>query len=285
MDWTERYGALCAKMKRWVPGRAALGALVLMPVLSATALGQSWLASDDANQQNLGPAAAKGALIWSHGRSINSEDWKAPTPPYVAALREGGWDTFRFNRWRTGDTLPDSAAALVAYVHQLKADGYARVVLAGQSFGAFLSLMAADDTDEVDAVVATAPAAFGSFSDFYDTWRQNADALYPLLEAVRSRVMVFYFHGDDFDPGGRGSRSQEILEARHIGHVVIDQPPELVGHWAASTPRFVERFGRCILDFVDAKGDELGSRCDGAPVRVADRPPAPDHGGGAALVR
>ena len=68
--------------------------------------------------------------------------------------------------------------------------------------------MAADASAEVDAVVATAPAAYGSFDEFYDSWRLNATKLYPLLEQVqRARVMVFYFHGDDFDPGGRGDRS------------------------------------------------------------------------------
>jgi len=80
-------------------------------------------------------------------------------------------------------------------------------------------------------VIATAPAPIGSFDDFYDAYRLNATKLYPLLEQVkRARIMMFYFHGDDFDPGGRGERSREILAARGVGFAVVDQPAFLTGH-------------------------------------------------------
>jgi pimeloyl-ACP methyl ester carboxylesterase len=200
----------------------------------------------------VGPAKAKGVVVWSHGRSINSEDSQSPTPAYLRALREDGWDVMRFDRLSRGDTLTDSTKHLVDHAAALKHKGYKQVMLAGQSFGAFLSLMAADASPDVDAVLATAPAAYGSFDDFFDSWRLNATKLYPLLESVkRARVMVFYFHGDDFDPGGRGERSREILARRGLGHAVIDQPAYLTSHWAASTGVFVRRFGNCIRDFAD----------------------------------
>jgi hypothetical protein len=114
-------------------------------------------------------------------------------------------------------------------------------------------LMAADASEDVDAVVATAPAAFGDFEEFYETWRLNSTRLYPLLERIkRARVMLFYFHGDDFDPGGRGERSRAILSDRQIGFSVVDQPAFLAGHWASSTGLFLRRFGSCIRDFIDA---------------------------------
>jgi pimeloyl-ACP methyl ester carboxylesterase len=213
----------------------------------------------------LGPERAMGAVIWNHGRSINVEDSESPTPPYLRALRDAGWDVLRFNRLRDGDTLTASTRRLVEQVGQLKHKGYRRVVLAGQSFGAFLVLMAADASEDVDAVVATSPAAFGSFDEFYDSWRLNATRLYPLLERVkRARVMLFYFHGDDFDPGGRGERSRAILSARQIGFSVVDQPAFLVGHWASSTGLFLRRFGDCIRDFVDAAKIEGERVCEPA---------------------
>jgi pimeloyl-ACP methyl ester carboxylesterase len=199
-----------------------------------------------------GPGKAKGVVIWSHGRSINAEDSQSPTPAYLSVLREDGWDVMRFDRLSRGDTLTESTKKLVEYSAKLKHSGYKQVVLAGQSFGAFLSLMAADASPEVDAVVATAPAAYGSFDDFYDSWRLNATKLYPLLEGVkRARVMVFYFHGDDFDPGGRGERSRSILSSRGVGYSVVDQPAFLSGHWASSSGLFLRRFGSCIRDFAD----------------------------------
>ena len=211
-------------------------------------------------QDLLGPERAMGVLVWSHGRSMTVEDSESATPPFLRVLRDGGWDVLRFDRPREGDTLTDSTRRLVDHVARLKHKGYRRIVLAGQSFGAFLALMAADASDDVDAVVATAPAAFGSFDEFYSTWRLNAIRLYPVLEQVRrARVMLFYFHGDDFDPGGRGERSRAILSEHGIGFTVVDQPAFLAGHWASSTGLFLRRFGGCIQDFVDADAlkDEL----------------------------
>lgn len=207
-------------------------------------------------EQALGPKKAKGVVVWSHGRSVTTEDSQSPTPAYLQKLRDDGWDVMRFDRLSRGDTLTDSTRRLVDHTAALKKKGYKQVVLAGQSFGAFLSLMAADASPQVDAVIATAPAAYGSFDEFYDSWWLNATKLYPLIEQVkRARVMVFYFHGDNFDPGGRGDRSREILTERGLGFSVVDQPAYLTTHWAASSGLFLRRFGDCIRDF--ANNDEL----------------------------
>lgn len=203
----------------------------------------------------IGPQQARGVVVWSHGRSLDTEDYKSPTPPYLRVLRDSGWDVLRFDRLRDDDSLSRSTGHLVRIAAQLKQHGYHRVVLAGQSFGAFLALMAADDSDAVDAVVATAPAAFGDFDEFYDTWRLNATRLYPVLQEIkRARVMLFFFHGDDFDPGGRGGKSRAILSRHGTGFAVIDQPAYLVGHWVSSTGLFMRRFGDCVRDFIDDDG-------------------------------
>jgi pimeloyl-ACP methyl ester carboxylesterase len=192
-------------------------------------------------------------IVWSHGRSINAEDSESPTPDYLFALRDDGWDVMRFDRKSHGDTLSDSSKRLTEYAVQLKHDGYKQVILSGQSFGAFLSLMAADDSDQVDAVIATAPAAYGSFDDFYDSWHLNATRLYPILEKVKhARIMLAFFHDDDFDPGGRGEKSREILASRNLGRIILDQPAFLKGHWAAHTGLFLRRYGPCIRHFANA---------------------------------
>ena len=250
-------------MRRRFAARA-WGFLVAFAVLIGGPAGAAGL--DPAfTQPLLGPERAAGAVVWNHGRSINTEDSESPTPPYLRALRDDGWDVLRFNRLREGDTLTASTRRLVEQVGQLKHKGYRRIVLVGQSFGAFLALMAADASEDVDAVVATAPAAFGNFDEFYDSWRLNATRLYPLLERIKwARVMLFYFHGDDFDPGGRGEKSRAILSARQIGFSVVDQPPFLVGHWASSTGLFLRRFGNCVRDFIDAAKIEGERVCEPA---------------------
>jgi pimeloyl-ACP methyl ester carboxylesterase len=237
-------------MERLLPPRLAgvifaVGLLVSVPAFA--------LGLDPAlPEPNVGPAQAKGVVVWSHGRSINEEDYKSPSPIYLRALRDDGWDILRFDRLADDDTLSASSRRLAGYAAALKREGYKQIVLAGQSFGGFLSLMAADDSREVDAVIATAPAAYGNFQDFYGSWRLNATKLYPLLRQVKTaRVMVFYFHDDDFDPGGRGEHSREILGESGRGYAVIDQPAYLTTHWAASTGLFLRRFGSCIARFID----------------------------------
>ena len=82
------------------------------------------------NEALLGPDQAIGAVVWNHGRSINTEDSDSPTPPYLRVLRDAGWDVLRFNRSRDGDTLTASTRRLVELVGQLKRKGYHRIVLA-----------------------------------------------------------------------------------------------------------------------------------------------------------
>ena len=55
--------------------------------------------------------------------------------------------------------------------------GYRKIVLAGQSFGGYVSLEAADSTDDVDAVVALAPGV------------RSADASGRLDPAITDRIL------------------------------------------------------------------------------------------------
>src|SRR6202034_1095955 len=135
-------------------GAAAIVAVLALPLEAAAAQDQLVPAQDETSL--LGAARAQGAVIWSHGRSLQKECSLVPTPDYISAFRAAGWDTFRLNRPSIIDTLPDSAATLAGEAEGLKHRGYRRVVLAGQSFGAFISLIAADHSDAVDAVIATA---------------------------------------------------------------------------------------------------------------------------------
>jgi hypothetical protein len=85
-----------------------------------------------------------------------------------------------------------------------------------------------------------------------------------LLEKVRrARVLLFYFHGDEFDPGGRGDRSREILASRGVQHYIVDQPRALLGHLAASSGLFTRRYAQCLSDFLDAEHVRPDMRCEG----------------------
>jgi hypothetical protein len=103
----------------------------------------------------------------------------------------------------------------------------------------------------------------------------NATQLYPLLaRVIRARVMLFYFHGDEFDPGGRGERSRDILAKRHLDYVVIDQPRQLATHWAAGTPLFAQLYGGCILAFLEASQFAPDAQCNGGTYWAAAPTPS-----------
>jgi pimeloyl-ACP methyl ester carboxylesterase len=230
-----------------------------------------------------GPQAAAGVVIYSHGRALHSEDSLSPSPLYLRDLAAAGWDAMRFNRPSREDTLTASATDLAARVRALKAEGYAHVVLAGQSFGAFLSIMAAAQGPDVDAVIAMAPAAFGSFYDSYDSWQLNASELYRHLSGLRgTRVLLGFFHGDDYDPGGRAAVADAILAAHDVPHLILDQPRGLVGHLAAATRPFAERYDECLERFLADTAlrgavsceslEAIGATAGLAPIRTPSGP-------------
>lgn len=242
---------------------AATGVMAGLTAAATPAAAQIILKPAYGESSMLGAGKARGAVVWSHGRSVESEDSESPTPIYMKALRDAGWDVYRLDRMRVSDTLSNSARALAGYADSLKSKGYRQVVLTGQSFGAFISLMAAGQTERIDAVVGTAPAAFGNFTEAYDSYRENANQLWPILRNVRqARVMLFFFHGDDFDPGGRGEPARNTLAQRGLNHLVIDQPALLAGHGAANTGLFVRRFGACIVRFAEAPAGPNDPPCD-----------------------
>jgi pimeloyl-ACP methyl ester carboxylesterase len=240
---------------------AILAAAALSP-RTAAAQTQFVPAQDAASL--LGGGRALGAVIWSHGRSLQKECSLAPTPDYIGAFRAAGWDTFRLNRPSITDTLPGSASALADEAEALKRSGYRRVVLAGQSFGAFISLIAAARSDAVDAVIATAPAAYGSSLSNPAGYDLNATRLYDLLGAVRrAHVALFFFEGDIFDPGGRAPMADEILRARGLAHLIVDRPAELTTHWGSIGTAFTAQFAQCLVAFA-ADGAARGAlECHG----------------------
>lgn len=235
----------------------AIGLAVLLPApapaaaASPAAKPAMWVEPAVPEQAPLGPERAAGAIVWAHGLSLHEEDSRAPTPPYIRALAEQGWDTFRLNRLRQADSLDGTGARLAKAARDLRAQGYARIGLAGQSFGAFAALAAVAEDGVADAVVATAPAAYGSFTDSFGTWRANATELYRLLRQVGTTpLMTVFFHGDGYDPGGRGDMTRAIRGNRPVRDLIIDQPADLIGHSAAASGLFARRFAGCIGRFV-----------------------------------
>jgi hypothetical protein len=110
-------------------------------VAAAQARAQPVLVADGGEGTQRGPAAAAGAVIWNHAGDAPRATDPAPAI-FVEVLRDAGYDVFRLERPPEGDTIRASTLALVDAGKGLRARGYARIVLAGQSAGGWIAIAA-----------------------------------------------------------------------------------------------------------------------------------------------
>jgi pimeloyl-ACP methyl ester carboxylesterase len=203
-----------------------------------------------------GPQAAEGVIVFSHGYGGPQADRSRRLLPGVTAmLNDAGWDVMEFERDPAEDHVGASLPALSRALPMLHRAGYRRVVLAGQSRGAWQSVMAAAERPElVHAVIALAPAAHGQASG-PNTLGVALDDFRRLLAGLPAdgpRLAVAVFEGDPFDPdpaaraalvaGRAGSRSAPTL-ALHP-----ERPVE--GHGGGNHWRFTQGHGPCLMSLV-----------------------------------
>src|SRR3954462_12075472 len=240
--------------------------LALLAVVPAPARAQFALEPAFPAAPLLGPTRAPGAVIWNHGKPPYRGADGDMLPFYLDRLREAGWDVFRLERDWSSDNLALSPAALRVHVGAVYQQGYRKVGLAGQSSGAWISLLVAASAPPIHAVIATAPAAFGRYPDSR-VYHKNADELYPILDRIRdTRVMMFMFEGDSYDTGDRGVPARAILDGNRVDNNVVAYPRGGDGHGAANWNGFATRFGPCIARFIDPKRPAAEAGCDRDPV-------------------
>lgn len=223
--------------------------------------GPGWSLASDERFLWQGPRAARGAYLWAHGRAAGGQDSRGGQPqPHVRIFNNAGYDVLRLDRAPATDETEAAAAWLRASLSELRAQGYARVVVGGQSRGAWNALQALDRPGLADAVVAIAPAAHGAAGSA--AWAWALDDLRQIVRMARSpqaRVAIANFTGDEFDPDpeGRARIFRSLSEPRIGALLLLDRPPGMEGHAAGADARFTQRYGACLLEFVEGRS----SRC------------------------
>jgi hypothetical protein len=195
-----------------------------------------------------GPQAARGLLVWAHGKGNGYDGRGQQPPPSVRALNNAGFDIVRFERAPSMDYVDEAADWLRKGLATLRARGWRMVVVGGQSRGAWNSLQVLDTPGVADAVIAVSPASFSGPAS------QEAD-LSRILRAIRSsnaRVVVAQFKGDVYvrDMPERIAMLRDMLPGRVAAALVLDQPDGITGHGAGNSSDFARRFGPCLLRFV-----------------------------------
>jgi pimeloyl-ACP methyl ester carboxylesterase len=205
-----------------------------------------------------GPEAARGVLVWGHGYGgPGTDNRNRPAPGLVAALNDAGWDVLRFDRHPGDDALTAALPRLISGLPALRAAGYRRILLGGQSRGGWQAILAGSETPAlVEAVIATAPAAHGeagrgnNLGAAIDDFRR----LLAGLPAEGPRLLVALFDGDDFDPDPeRRAAMLEALAAQRPAPLLALWPQQGIrGHRGAADPRFAQFFAGCVVSLVQA---------------------------------
>ncbi len=232
--------------------RAALLLLLLFLPMGAARAEQAGPLMRDPSGAAQG-LAARGALVWVH--PFAREAPAPAAPEFAARLQAEGYDLWRFDRAGGPDPLVEGAARLAAGTAALRARGYRRVVLLGESRGAFIMLVALDSPGLADAVILAAPAAHGrsaarrpqALADFAQT-----------LEAAAPgpRLALFLFDDDAWDPDPAARAALFRTAAARLGGpaLLVDRPAAPTGHGGLQAPEFDALFGACLARWLDFDG-------------------------------
>ncbi len=207
-------------------------------------------------QPRQGPEQALGVLIWSPGAGDNGQHPRADTGdvPYILDwLYNDGWDVVYMHRHgpRLFEDRPRHAAAIRQAAADLRADGYKRVIVAGQSSGGTYSMLAADESLNAYGLLLMASGPSTGPLPFRDA----------LDAATAARVAVIHFR-EDTTIRQRNAMTVAQLLARKPHSLNIFEPPGMAGHSAGFRSDFSNRFGDCLMQFFDPARTPTGQECD-----------------------
>jgi len=127
-------------------------------------------------------------------------------------------------------------------------EGYARVILAGQSFGGYIALDAAESSKDIYGVVAMAPGVTtrggGSRFDAGTTERTLGRL------SVERQVLILPRDDQLFNSVARGPGAVAALVGRAGSSLLLDERYDIVGHGAGTTGKFAIKYGPCLVQYV-----------------------------------
>lgn len=180
--------------------------------------------------------------------------------------RATGWDVIDADFPHQIDTQlmygeADKIAA-ASYVErrlkELKAKGYQRIIVGGQSIGGWTALVVSTHPHQaLDATLLVVPAccawSYGGGADPANAEFANNKIYFDQLVArVRYPTAAIFFAEDEFEPGDRGANASKMLTDHHVANLIIDHPSGFAGHGSAWLPVFDYEFRNCIVAFLQA---------------------------------
>jgi pimeloyl-ACP methyl ester carboxylesterase len=214
--------------------------------------------------REVGPATAKGVVYFIRGWSVGLglDDFRL-TPYATQSLATGGWDVIgaKYPNRSIGPhdnyaSVPAAAEFVRARAAALKAQGYKRVIVAGQSWGAWVAVAAAQAEDfAADALWLTVPNIYGPRITEHGAVNRefplNRTKFAALLPNLRTPAILETFAGDKWDPGNLATLVRSHYQSLSRPDFVIDKPGGFVGHFSGWLPVYDYAFGQCIEAFLE----------------------------------
>lgn len=234
------------------PGRAWQAS----PAPSAPLIGASnHVFVPDARYLWRGPQAAAGIYVWGHGKaSGNVTDLRGQQPhPHVRRMNNLGFDIVRFDRDPDGDDVGRAEGWLRQGLSQLRAMGWRKVIVGGQSRGGWNALQMLRHPGLADGIVSVATATHGTSSVGMDRQNREHDELRQMLSGLAqqpTRVVIVQFQDDPFisNPARRLELYEDRVRPKVGALVIIDRPPPFTGHGAGGQHAFGQKFSTCMAD-------------------------------------
>lgn len=199
------------------------------------------------------PASAENRLILY---TVGTDAPDTP-PPVLARFRDEGW-TIRVNRVPVDFKREhELGKALFAQARAARDEGFSRVVLAGRSFGAWISLIANSswstpvDGGGIHAVVALDATASGETARIGRQWHD-----YKFMDVIKTqdptRLAVIVLDSDSEEGETRQFEVRRTIRRPAIPHVAVFEPapPPMDGE------DFARRWGDCLATLL---GDAIPS--------------------------
>jgi len=200
-----------------------------------------------------GPSTASGIVIWNHGIHGTVGQYVAPVPPVFRLLQARGWDVVKIARNNLGETggeksLYRAVERTSEEISARRREGYTRVVLAGQSFGGYITLDAAESSKDLYGVVAMAPGvrAIGGAG------RLDAAVTERTIGrlAVDRLVLVFPRNDTQFGSQDRGPGAAKVLARRKNSFLLLDEKYDIIDHGGGTSGKFAVMYGQCVVQYL-----------------------------------
>lgn len=245
----------------------------------------------------LGPNFALGLIIWNHPEPWNGIGASFPPVRALEGMAALGWDVTRLQR--NGRLLGDWEAkvdhvneALGIAIENARAQGYQRIILAGQDVGGAFALESAKSFDGIYGVIALAPntgifwgngklAPTGMPTDrdggviLTRTWEQ-------MEHTHPARLMVLFPAADEQVPHERGVIARQILSKRaDLPFMLVDEASQVRTTEGGDTPAF-DAYASCLDLFLSPdlqpKPGEFHCGTDEVPTALAQMGVKPKGG-------